>query len=159
MCREAQADEVVAPKSRPLTVLNTADSSRTISVWLTSAEVNAVDELRHAMATLYSLKDNLPEASPVPEKYVHEFHAALETLAQVTGSNLQRYRVPVTEIHRKIASTGPTRLRNHRLVGGTKYAKGGYCERSFLMLKIDTVLKSFQVGKTAPPPIGFASKK
>lgn len=117
-----------------------------------------MDELRHAVAAIHALKENLPEASPVPEKYVQEFHAALESLARATGSDLQLYRVPMAEIHRKIASTGPTRLRNHRLVGGTKYAKGGYCERASLMMKIDTVLKSFQVGRTAPPPIGFTSK-
>jgi hypothetical protein len=115
------------------------------------------NELIHALATLSALKENLPAPTQVSEKYVNEFHEVLEGLARSTGSDLRRYRVPPDELRHIVTSIAPRRLRRGRLVGGTTHSDGRFCERAFLMMKIDTVLKSFQIGMSAARPIGFTA--
>jgi hypothetical protein len=105
--------------------------------------------LAEAYARLQALKSNLPDAHEVDEKYVQEFHLALELLEPISGYDLSRFRVPLSEVHPQVSG------RNY-VTGKVYYSGRKVCERSFMMMKVDSVLGFFQI-QTAPRKgtIGF----
>jgi hypothetical protein len=115
-------------------------------------------ELIYALSTLTALKEHVPDTVYVAEKYIEEFHNVLDALVCATGSNLDRYRIPEDEIHPIVTSFSPKRIRAGHLVGGTKFTKGKFGERAFLMMRIDAVLKSFQLSMSSGErSIGFSA--
>lgn len=104
------------------------------------------NELIHGMARLTALKANLPDHVHVPEKYVTEYHDVLEGLERAANADLRRYRVPDSELRKVVTSSGPR---------GTTYSRDRFCDRPFLMMKIDGVLTSFQLAMSEERPIGF----
>jgi hypothetical protein len=87
-----------------------------------------------AYQRLTALKSNLPNHAQVHEKYVEDFHAVVDLLAELSGLNLDSLRLPPSEY---LPAEAPT-------------AGDRYCERSLLIQKIDTVLSCFQV-QFSPP--------
>ena len=105
------------------------------------------DELIHAVARLRALKANLPDRVHVLEKYVNEFHDILHSLELATNSDLRRYLIPAIELRKVVTSSGPR---------GATYSQDRFCDRPFLMMKIDGVLNSFQLALSSDArPIGF----
>lgn len=93
-----------------------------------------------AYARLNSLRANRPEAFEVHEKWVTEFHAILDILESVSGQALANFRVPVPEVRPRITGVVPARTGRPSRV---YRSSDGYCERTFLVMKIDGVLNYF----------------
>jgi hypothetical protein len=91
-----------------------------------------------ALARLTALKSNLPNPLGVQEKYVNEFHQILDLLELNSGSDLSRFRVPTSELRPQVASL-------NRLAGRTTYTHDRRCDRNFLTMKIDGVLRLFEL--------------
>jgi hypothetical protein len=83
---------------------------------------------------LTALKSNLPGHAQVHEKYLEDFHAVVDLLAELSGLDLDGFRLPSSEC----------------LPGEAQTAADRYCERSLLTQKIDAVLSCFQV-QFSPP--------
>ncbi len=96
------------------------------------------EKIAEAFARLKSLKSNLPDGISVKEKYVDEFHHILDLLEQSSGRDLGRFRVPASECKPRVTSANPWR-------GTVTHSKDNYCERGFLMMKIDAVLGLFEL--------------
>lgn len=57
--------------------------------------------LRKALATLRSFADNLPRGNQLEEKYVALYHSLLTDVAQETGRDLDYFRIPDAEVHKR----------------------------------------------------------
>lgn len=91
-----------------------------------------------SLATLLSLKQNLPTDRYIHERYVHEYHEVLNGLAS-TGLDIERYRIDGGQLERFMTSF-------NGLTGETHYASYREIERSFLLLKVDALLNHFSIG-------------
>jgi hypothetical protein len=109
--------------------------------------------LFEAYARLNSLKTNVPNGFEVHEKWVEEFHTVLDLLETSTGHYLRNFRIPSPEIKPTVIAA---RMGTARRPGSATYSKDNYCERSFLVMKIDGVLNYFSY-QSAPQErrIGF----
>ncbi len=105
-----------------------------------------------AYARLGALKANLPDGSSAEEKFVQEFHQILELLEQVSGVSLGSFWIPREELKPLVVSWN-TRT------GKVQYGDTLECDRAYLMMKIDGLLKFFEIQmsgqKTA---IGFSAR-
>jgi hypothetical protein len=115
------------------------------------------ESVAEALARLNSLKSNLPGGVTVEEKYVDEFDAILDLLEQSSGDDLSRFRVPASELKRRVTSSNPyggtgggwrsRRANAERATIPAPEPKDPtddmYCDRSFLMMKIDGLLGLF----------------
>ncbi|MBI2860884.1 MAG: hypothetical protein HYX91_05180 [Chloroflexi bacterium] len=115
---------------------------------------NNQDELVRAYAMLESLRKNIGEmaASNVSETYVGQFHDALDKLA---GSlDTSDFRIPASELA-PIRTDIPVRSAGERNTGGT-YSKEKYVKKTFMLIKIDTVLRYLEIVTSEQPRrIGF----
>jgi hypothetical protein len=105
-----------------------------------------------AYARLNSLKSNLPNTHTVHEKYVREFGDICSLLQQLSGVDLNSFKIPSSELQRRLTSS------NYR-TGKSTYTDDLYCDRAFLMMKTDGVINLFDIylssQKTGKSPIGF----
>ncbi|HEY9140178.1 MAG TPA: hypothetical protein VIN93_04765 [Bryobacteraceae bacterium] len=108
-----------------------------------------------AYARLNSLKTNLPEGYEVQEKYVTEFHAILDMLESATGYDLANFRVPSSEVRPKVVAV--RRAGYRQSAAAVHHSRDNWCERRFLLMKIDGVLNYFTYQAPQEPPriIGF----
>jgi hypothetical protein len=106
------------------------------------------DQLTRAWAQLQSLRSNLPDGSQVHEKYVAEYHAVLELLEEAAGQALRDFCVPAMEVRPRVISVTPRRV---------NYSNEAWCDRSYLVMKIDGVLNFFTFSEDPKQKrIGFA---
>lgn len=114
-------------------------------------------ELAKSLARLTALKNNIPESSWVLQKYADEFNSILKSLVRISGENLDEFIIPATEIRPRATSWSPS--------GGTKYSSERYCDKEFILMKIDGVLMYFTLILQETKPIepeemlGFKLKK
>lgn len=92
-------------------------------------------ELAKLLARLTALKNNLPKYS-VPRKYADEFNSILAELEKNSGENLNEFKIPASEIHPRVTSF-------NAMSGRKTYSSESYCDREFLLMKIDGVLGYF----------------
>lgn len=93
------------------------------------------DKIIRLYSRLTSLKENLP--SSVEEKYVRDYHSIVDELEKITSSNLSEFRLPEGEVRSRITS-------GNYLTGEKKYSKNRYCDKNFLLAKLDALLGYFQ---------------
>jgi hypothetical protein len=103
--------------------------------------------LAEGLARLTALKSNLPAGSIISEQFVSAFHAALDVLEQSAGADLNRFRIPESALHKIMTNKSP-------LTGTTNYSRERQCDRSLLMVRIETVLGFFRLQKP-DTEIGF----
>jgi len=108
-------------------------------------------ELVKILARLTAVKKNIPTTHLVEKKYVEEFHDILSGLEKISGEDLQEFRVPNQEINPRVTSIS--------YGGGKTYSSESYCQREFLLMKIDGVLGYFtyllQPSDDKGPELGF----
>lgn len=105
--------------------------------------------LAEAYARINALKAHLPEAYVVEQKYVEEFHEVLSVLEQESCADLSKFRIPESEVRPRVISV-------RRMRGSVTYSDRSYCERSFLMMRIDGILGFFSLQMATPKTaIGF----
>ena len=92
-------------------------------------------ELLKLLARLTAIKNNLPPSS-VPSKYSDEFNSILEKLEENTDENLTEFKIPRSEVQPRVVSF-------NMLSGNKSYSSENYCDREFLLMKIDGVLGYF----------------
>jgi len=112
------------------------------------------DTLARAYATLKSLRNNIAEMNAVTEIYVSEFHTVLTRL-QGTGINVSEFWIPDSEIAPRV-----TVIRTLTFADSPKsradYSREKYVDKSFILMKIDTVLGYFEIiTSEKPKKMGF----
>ena len=112
---------------------------------------NKQDILARAYAMLSALRKNIDQIDAVSERYVREFHSALDKLGGV-GIDTYEFRISYSELQPKITSRG----RGGNGVERISYSKEKYVEKAYLLTKIDAVLGYFEIITSEKPRrIGF----
>jgi hypothetical protein len=113
-------------------------------------EENKQDKFKRACATLSSLRNNIaPTSSPIPEKYVREFHTALDRL-QGIGIDVSEFRIPSSEVKR--VSRGGSYV-----TGETWYSDEKYLDKPYFLTKTDAIIGYFEIITSEKPRrIGFS---
>jgi len=84
------------------------------------------------LARLMALKNNLPK-NPVPDKYANEFNEIVLGLERVSNGKLDEFKIPSSEIK-------PIMVSFNYLTGGEReYSSEKYCQREYLLMKIDGI--------------------
>jgi len=110
---------------------------------------NEQDILIRAYTMLQSLRKNIDQIpGNIEEKYVKEFHSALDRL-QAIGIDVTEFRIPDSEISPRLWSinfdTGEERYSHERYVG-----------KRFIMTEPDAILGYFEIiASKIPKTIGF----
>lgn len=92
-------------------------------------------DLLKLLARLTALKNNLPKW-PIPKKYGDEFNLILDELGRISGENLGEFKLPASEIKPRVTSS-------NYLTGQVTYSSESFCDKDFLLMKIDGVLGYF----------------
>ena len=100
------------------------------------------DGLNRAYSTLQALRNNIDAITTVcwvEEKYVSQYHAALDILEGI-GTDVAQFRIPPSEVqHREtippVSYPGQPK----------EYTKGKYVTKGLLLTKLDTILMCFNL--------------
>ena len=92
-------------------------------------------ELAKLLARLTALKNNLPKHS-VERKYADEFNSILTELGMISGESLDEFKIPASEIQPRVMSF-------NMMSGNKTYSSTSYCDKEFLLMKVDGVLGYF----------------
>ena len=122
------------------------------AVELLSLEANRKskgEQIQQARAHLASLKARLERDtnSLVDEQYVEEFHTILERLEKAAGDELSNYRLPDSKLRRLPSghfSVPRVQRRRRRQGQDMTWTKERYCDRDFLLMRVDTVSRLFE---------------
>ncbi len=109
------------------------------------------DALARAYATLSSLRKNIAQmSSPIPEKYVREFHTALDKLESI-GIDVAEFRIPDSEVK-------PQTIASMYVRGRKEWSNEVISvERSRILIKLDAILSYFEIITSEKPRrIGFS---
>ena len=110
---------------------------------------NKQDALARVYATLSSLRKNIDQMTEysVEEKFVREFHTRLDKLAGI-GADVSEFRIPDSEVTPRITPSNT--------LTGTSYSKEKYVQRSFILTKLDAILRYFEIITSKKPrEIGY----
>lgn len=94
------------------------------------------NNLAKLLARLTALKNNLPENS-VSRKYVDEFNSITVGLEEISNETLKEFKISESEIKPRLLSW------NYLTGGEKKYSSEHYCQKEYLLMKIDGVLGYF----------------
>lgn len=96
------------------------------------------DKILRLYTRLNSLKQNSPVSINVDEKYVKEYHLIIKELQDSTQSDLAEFLISEGEVAPIVRSF-------NRRTREKDYSRSRYCERSFLLTKLDALLSYFQI--------------
>ena len=96
------------------------------------------DKILRLYTRLNSLKQNLPANSSVKEKYVREYHSIVQELESTTKLPLAEFKIADGEVKPLLASY-------NGMTGEKNYTKERFCDKSFLLAKLDALLGYFQI--------------
>jgi len=109
-----------------------------------------------AYARLTGLKTNIPQSHDLDMKWVEEYHSILGILEKETGKDYSSFKVPESE-------TPVRKTQGNYITENSPYYYVKTCDRSFLMMKIDSFLTFFELltesKKSGKPPVGFNPPK
>ncbi len=109
-----------------------------------------------AYARLQGLKANMPQSHELDMKYVKEYHDVLNILESASEADLGGFRVPDSE-------TPVRKTKGDYVTESSPYYHVQTCDRSVLMMKIDSFLTFFELytaeRKSGKPSIGFNPPK
>ena len=99
---------------------------------------NSRDTRARAHAMLTSLRKIIaPMSSPIPEKYVHKFHTALDKLESIS-IDVSEFRVPDSELkHRD--TVAPMYVGGERITP-YKPSEEKYVDKPFILTQLDAIL-------------------
>ena|SRR3989338_7062254 len=92
--------------------------------------------LAKLLSRLTALKENIPkdDSFGVLKKYVDEFNLVLGELEKITGDDLKEFEIPGHEVKVRLSGS---------LGDKDFYTDDKYCDREFLLMKIDGILGYF----------------
>jgi len=109
------------------------------------------DVLKRSYSTLTALKEHLSSSGPVHEKYVNEYHRSLDNLTSI-GLDVSEFRIPENELRFAWASS-------NYITGETEYHNYKEMEKSYFLLKLDSLLNYFSlISDRNPQRVGFKTK-
>lgn len=114
----------------------------------------ADDKILRLYTRLNSLKENLPvKTTIISEKYVREYHSIVDDLEKITNSDLIEFKISEAEIKPWLSSY-------NYITGEKNYTSEKFCDRSFLLVKLDALLGYFQIKYLSQEKrtIGFKGK-
>lgn len=94
------------------------------------------DEILRAYSLLIALKANVPDTYELEERWIKEYHNALAKIERATGKDLADFRLSTGDLRQSVATANCD-------TGELTYSDGLYCERSFLLQKLDAILTYF----------------
>jgi len=99
---------------------------------------NMMDKRYFAFLSINALRKNVDSAAgSVPERYIKEFHDALDTL-EADGIDINIFRIPATEIKPKFYYTDYPRVE-------IKYTNEKYVPKELLLAKIDALITYLKI--------------
>ena len=109
-----------------------------------------------ALAKFCAFRNHPPRA--FDEDAVTQFHQIVTALEEAFGEDLSSFRIPDSQMKRRVVSVGPVRARPGRPPsGGKKMSEKRYCDDSFMRRQIEGIESYLQ--NLQPPPgrreIGF----
>ena len=116
---------------------------------------NKEDALARAYATLSSLRNNIAQMDyiVVSEKYVHEYHKALDKLETI-GIDASEFRIPDSELKHQDTAV-PMYVGGER-ISPYKPSEEKYVDKPFILTKLDAILGYFEIiTSEKPKKIGF----
>lgn len=118
-----------------------------------------METILRAYSRLIALKNNLPKYS-IHEKYVKEYHEIIDLLSREVKTQLDEFKIPLSEVKHEITSSWPS-LSEISQEAGQTYSEDKYCERNFFLSKIDALLSYFSIKYSSKedPKIGFNPPK
>lgn len=96
------------------------------------------DKIIRLYTRLESLKKNLPQDGRTHERYIREYHLIVQELENIAKLDLSEFKVAEGEI-------GPLLASYSYLSGEKHYTKERFCDREFLLAKLDALLGYFQI--------------
>jgi hypothetical protein len=94
------------------------------------------DQILRAHAILTALKSNVPQSFEVPDRWVSDFHTAIDKIEKATSIDLAEFRIDPSELKKSVSSS-------NYMSGEVNYRPGLWCKREILMQKLDSVLTYF----------------
>lgn len=121
-----------------------------------SMDMNNVRKWKLARAHLNAFSNNLP--TRIDASVVAQFHKIVDALGEASGEDLSSFRIPDSEMKRRVISVGPLRARPGRPPsGGKRMSEKRYCDVNFMRRQIEGIVCYF--ASLQPPPqrgkIGF----
>jgi hypothetical protein len=79
------------------------------------------------------------------EGEVTQFHQIVTALEEAFGEDLSSFRIPDSQMKRRVISVGPVRARpGRRPSGGRKMSDEQYCDDSFMRRQIEGIVSYFR---------------
>tara|TARA_B100000315_G_scaffold74487_1_gene68241 strand:- start:325 stop:675 length:351 start_codon:yes stop_codon:yes gene_type:complete len=100
--------------------------------------MNQGDLITRAYSILTSLKNNIPDAYEIQQKWPLQFNDEVNRLEKALQVDLSEFKVPESELHRSVVSY-------NTLSDETNYREGLWIERSSLMHKLESLLTYFSI--------------
>ena len=92
--------------------------------------------LQKAMARLKAFKSNLPAGHKTAQMYIEEYHGIIQAIQSETGQDLEDLKIPFDQL----SSIPVSSTRGVYGPGSTKYSEEKYCDRAFLMMRLDAAI-------------------
>jgi hypothetical protein len=109
-----------------------------------------MDEIDKVCTLLSSIKANVPNDVKIDQRWVADFHTALDQAEEAMGLSLKEYRIPDAEWHREVRS-------KNTITGAVTYG-GTVIDRARFLMKVDATLGylSLQRDKKTKGQMGFS---
>jgi predicted nucleotide-binding protein len=110
---------------------------------------NSQDELIRAYTNLKALRDRIAEITTVRDTYVNEFHSTLIRLQDI-GIGISEFWIPDSEITPRVESIRTLTFDDRP--SGPTYSEEKYVDRSYILMKIDSILGYLENATSLPTP-------
>ena len=116
--------------------------------------------LIRAYAMLLSLRKNIEQMKGNPtEVFVLEFHTVLDRLQNIS-IDIAEFRIPASEVKPKVTGVPAVNNATGRSVGHVSYSEEKYVDKSFILTKLDAILRYFEIITSEKPKrIGFRTSQ
>jgi hypothetical protein len=104
-------------------------------------------KIAEAYALIRALRNNLDKHYTIEQKYVDQYHAAVDVLESESHKSLSGFRIPESELRRRVEHS-------NSLTGDVHYSENPECDREMFMVKVDALLTFFDI-QTKGAAIGF----
>jgi len=91
------------------------------------------DQILRALSLINGIKSNVPKDTKLPERWVQEYHNALQKVETAMDADLADFRIEESDL-------AAVPVSSNVLTGETRYSGDRYCEKALLLQKVDSVL-------------------
>jgi hypothetical protein len=102
------------------------------------------DQILRSIALLSGIRDNVPKGTYVTDRWVAEYHSALEKAAGALSLDLNDFRVPANDLKQIVVG-------GNYLTKEVRMSKDERCDAALFKQKIDSLLSYLNM-RLSPPP-------